>query len=129
MHCTGQVSKSKGWLETPEAEATTRVCPGMAGVAVAWLVGTLTLLSVTMGVMAETPKLVWLQTKAPTWSVMLLPWLSYAVACNVMSWFGERQELVGLRGSWQASGSAICAGQAGGGELTGGTTLTWMLAM
>src|ERR1700690_3759120 len=29
MHCTGQVSKSKGWLATPEAEAITWVCPGV----------------------------------------------------------------------------------------------------
>src|SRR5580692_5856313 len=46
-----------------------------------------------------------------------------------MSWFCERQELVALKGRLQATGSAVWPGQAGGGELTGGTRLTWMLAI
>ncbi len=125
MHCTGQVSKlDEGWLETPEAEAMTWVCPGSAGRYVHLVGGHVVGLSVMIGVSMATLAFAWLQEKGPTEAVISVPWLSNAVACKVRTWFCERQELVALNGRLQAAGSAVWAGQAGGGELTGGTRLT-----
>ena len=41
MHCTGQVSALKGWLDTPAADAITWVSPGVFDTTVAWFVTTL----------------------------------------------------------------------------------------
>lgn len=93
MHCTGQVSKKNGWLDTPEAEATICVCPGTAGPAVASFVGTAGLFVVTemIGVILVAAGLTSLQVNGPTAPVMSFPLSSRAVACKVSIWFCERQ--------------------------------------
>src|ERR1700677_1576914 len=81
MHCTGQVAATYGALATPEAVATTKVCPGVFATTFAWFVTKL-LEEVTMGVIVTTSKLAWLQVNGPTEAVISTPWLK-AVACNV----------------------------------------------
>ena len=81
MHCTGQVAATYGALATPEAVATTKVCPGVFATTFAWFVTKL-LEEVTMGVIVTTFKLAWLQVNGPTEAVISTPWLK-AVACNV----------------------------------------------
>jgi hypothetical protein len=81
MHWIGQVSTLKGGLETPEAEATTWVCPGVLGDTVTWLVATL-VEEFTTGVVVTTAPLASFQVKGPTEAVISTPWLK-AVACKV----------------------------------------------
>src|ERR1022692_2844447 len=99
------------------------------GDAVTWLVAVLRLES-TIGVSLTTLLLTSDQVKGPTWAVISAPWL-YAVPCSVWTWFSERQKLAAFPLNWRlhAAGRACWVGQAGGGELTGGTTLIWMLSM
>ncbi len=104
------------------------VCPGTAGAAVAWLVGTSYEVEM-MGVIVTAEGFTSLQVKGPTAPVISLPSVLYARACKVSIWFVDRHEFeaLELNGKLQAAGNGPWLGHAGGGEFTLGKTLTSIL--
>jgi hypothetical protein len=110
----------------PDTEAKTGVKPGVPDVTVAWLVGVL-LEELATGVTLTTLRLVSDHVTGPTTPVMSTPLLK-ALASRVLTWFVERQPGTDVKLTAQAAGMTCCPGQAGGGEISG-TSSIWMLSI
>jgi hypothetical protein len=104
------------------------VNPGVDGATVAWFVGVLSEEEV-IGASLVTAVLVCDQVKGPTTPVMSTPLLK-AFAWRVLIWFVDMHLLVvAVNDTAHANGMTCCPGQAGGGEVTGVTSVILMVSI